>query len=478
MKVCRPVSRRMEENLEMIRRETGGCFDVSLRRIKTAHGQDVGIFYIDGLVSKETIQDNVVRPIVEPHFRKERLLCETIENLHKMVLSACDVTVEREMGMCLTSLLSGDTLLFLQGADAALVIQTRGWKSRGIPEPKTQNSVRGPMEAFCETLLFNTALLRRKIKSPNLRFEMLKIGAQTRTDVCIAYLEGTAKPELLGMVRRRLKKINVDYILESGHIEQLIEDHKYSLFPTVGNNEKPDIVAAKLLKGRVAVFVDGTPFVLTVPLLFVENFHTAEDYYTRPYYANMLRILRILSYIITLCLPAAYIALVNFHPEMIPQKLLYTIMKAKDGIPFPSELEVFLMLMLYEILREAVLRLPTPVGSTVGIVGGLIIGEAAVSAGIVGGPVVVVAAVTFMTSAAVNPTMDSTALLRLILLVLAGFMGIFGILLGIFGIFAHLCSLKSFGVPYMMPISPVSKQGAKDAVIRTGIRGILRRRRS
>ena len=236
-------------------------------------------------------------------------------------------------------------------------------------------------------------------------------------------------------------------------------------------------MAAKILKGRVAIIVDGTPFVLSVPMLFVENFQAPEDYYARPYYSNVLRVLRVIAYLTTLLLPGFYVALTTFHQEMIPSKLLLTLVRASEGVPLPSALEMFLMLILYDLLREALLRLPTPVGSTVGIVGVLIIGEAAVTAGIIGSPVVVIAAMTFITSAVVNSTVDSVSILRIVLLFLGAIFGIFGLLVGMLVILIHLCSIESFGIPYLMPISPISKRGLDDAVVRMSTERLVKRRK-
>jgi len=471
------ISDDLDENISKVKEITLGSFDIISRVFTTVNGARMCAFFVDGLTNKVTIQDNIIRPLVELKYREGNEGIRGIRDVLLDLLSAGDVKEEPSLTAGIDKFLCGETLLLMDGQRRGLVVETRGWQNRGIQQPTTQKSVRGPQESFTETMLFNTALMRRKIKSEKLKMEPMKVGGYTKTDICLVYVDGLADSGLVNTVRGRIRKVDsVDYLLDSGHLEQLIEDHPKSLFGTIAVNEKPDIVAAKIMEGRVAIIVDGTPFVLTVPMLFVEGFHAAEDYYSRPFYANILRILRIFAYIVTLLLPAVYIALVDFHQEMIPDKLLYTIIRAKDGIPLPSFLEVLIMLVLYEILREAILRLPTPIGSTIGIVGGLIIGQAAISAGIVGGPVVVVAAITFITSAVVNPSVDSVVILRILLLALAVVLGIFGILLGIFGIFVHLCSLQSFGVPYMMPFVPVNKKGLQDAAVRFPIRKIIDKR--
>ena len=471
------ISQDLDQNIAKIKEITLGSFDVITRVFTTAGGVRMCVVFIDGLVNKVTIQDNVIRPCVEAKFRQKAVNIGSIRDILEDLLSAGDVKEEPFLSTGIRKVMFGGTFLLMDGQTKGLDVETRGWQNRGVQQPNNQKSVRGPQEAFTETLLFNVGLLRRKIRSEKLKTEIINVGTCSHTDVCLAFVDGLADSGLVNTVRGRIQKIrDVDYLTDSGQLEQLIEDKPSALFGTVGVNEKPDIVAAKIMEGRIAILVDGTPFVLTVPMLFIESFHSVEDYYSRPLYANVLRVLRVCAYIVTLLLPAVYIALVSFHQEMIPEKLLYTIIKAKDGIPFPSFLELLFMLVLYEIIREAVLRLPTVVGSTMGIVGGLIIGQAAISAGLVGSPVVVVAAITFITSAVMNPALDSVVILRFILYVLGGVLGIFGILLGLFGIFVHLCSLESFGVPYMMPVSPVNKKGLRDAVARFPIRDIIKKR--
>lgn len=471
------ISSDLTENIKNIKKITLGSFDIIVREFRTVNGVRMSVVYVDALVNKITIQGNIIKPCVEAKFRLKDIKISNIKNIFQDVLSAGDVKEEAMLSNGISEVMFGQTLLLMDGQVKGLIIETRGWQSRGIQQPNVQKSLYGPQEAFTETLLFNVGLMRRKIRSEKLKTEILRVGNSSKTDICLVYLDGVADTGLVNTVRGRIVKVkDIDYLLDAGHLEQLIEDSPKSLFGTVGMQEKPDIAAAKVMEGRVAIIIDGSPFVLTVPLLFIEGFHAAEDYYSRPFYANVIRFLRIFSYIITLLLPAIYIALVNFHQEMIPEKLLYTIMKAKDGIPLPTFLELLLMLVLYEIIREAVLRLPSALGSTIGIVGGLIIGQAAIDAGIVGGPVVVVAAITFMTSAVVNRTTDSVVILRIIMFILAGIIGIFGILLGLFGLFVHLCALESFGVPYMMPVVPINKKGMQDAAFRFPIKKILDKR--
>jgi len=272
--------------------------------------------------------------------------------------------------------------------------------------------------------------LRRKIKNTQLKFEKITVGKQTKTDICIVYINGIANEKIVQEVKDRITRIETDSILESGYIEAFIEDAPYSLFPTVGNSEKPDIVSAKLLEGRIAVLTDGTPFVLTLPYLFIEAFQNSEDYYSRPYLATFIRWLRWLAFFISTFLPALYVAITTYHHELLPTSLLISIASANEGSPFPTIVEALLMLVAYEILREAGLRLPKAVGQAVSIVGALVIGDAAVSAGLVGAPMVVVVALTGICSFVVPTLTDVTTVTRFVLLILSGFAGMYGVILG------------------------------------------------
>lgn len=335
-----------------------------------------------------------------------------------------------------------------------------------VEEPKTESVVRGPREGFVESLGTNTALLRRKIKNTQLKFEKITVGKQTKTDICIVYINGIANEKIVQEVKDRITRIETDSILESGYIEAFIEDAPYSLFPTVGNSEKPDIVSAKLLEGRIAVLTDGTPFVLTLPYLFIEAFQNSEDYYSRPYLATFIRWLRWLAFFISTFLPALYVAITTYHHELLPTSLLISIASANEGSPFPTIVEALLMLVAYEILREAGLRLPKAVGQAVSIVGALVIGDAAVSAGLVGAPMVVVVALTGICSFVVPTLTDVTTVTRFVLLILSGFAGMYGVILGFAGFLTHQLSLRSFGVPYMSPLAPLNVADLKDVLIR------------
>jgi spore germination protein KA len=309
-------------------------------------------------------------------------------------------------------------------------------------------------------------MLRRKLKTPDFTLETMKIGARTKTNVAIVSIRGLVDPKLIEEIRRRLRNIRIDAVLDSGYVEQLIEDAPYSIFATVANSEKPDKVAAKLLEGRAAILVDGSPFVLTVPTLFVESFQSAEDYYSRYYFASVERVIRFIAFGLSVLLPALYVALTTFHQELIPTPLLLTMAAAREGVPFPAAIEAGIMVLAFGILREAGVRLPRSVGQAVSIVGALVIGESAVSAGLIGAPMVIVIALTAVSCFIVPAQTDSGLVMRWAFLLFSAFMGGYGIAIGLFAVFVHLASLRSFGTPYLSPLAPFQKNDMKDAIIR------------
>lgn len=460
------------------------CSDFILREIEMGEENQIKIIiaFIDGIVNKGTVNRHILEPIMI-EARKTKIAKdfgnETINEilLHNL-LSTCDLKQEDDFRQSVDAILSGNVAIFMDGNGSALLADVKGWEARGIVEPATEAVVRGPREGFNETLRTNTSLLRRRIKNPNFKIETIKLGSQTNTDVCICYIKGIADEKIVETVRRRLKKINTDAILESGYIEEFIEDAPFSIFPTVGNSEKPDSVAGKLLEGRVAILCDGTPFALTVPFLFVETIQTSEDYYARPWFSSLIRLMRILALFVSATLPAFYIALISFHHNVIPFKLLITIAASREGIPFSPFSEALLMGVIFEFLREAGVRLPRPVGQAISIVGALVLGEAAVNAGLASNPMVTVTALTAISSFIVPPLGGTLPILRLVFLISANILGFMGIMLCGMALFIHLCTLRSFGVPYMAPLAPLSGRDFKDVFVRVPVWAMLTRPRA
>lgn len=465
------IPEKIDEIKYILNKEFSNTTDFILKEI-TIKNMTVAICYLDGLVNQQVINENIIKPlfqyksdITKSNFKNQSI----INTIEKDILSVGDVKETHNLQNSLNSILSGKTVIYFDGEAKALLLGTKGWESRGVEEPQTESTVRGPREGFNEDLATNMALIRRKIKSTDLKFEQVQIGEITETEVCICYLKGIADERILKTVRRRLKRIDTDSILESGYIEEFIEDQPFSLFPTIGNSEKPDKVASKILEGRVAIFCDGTPFVLTVPFLFIEGLHASEDYYSKPYYASFIRLLRLFALFITLTLPGFYVALTAFHVKVIPFELLLSVAAASEGIPFSPFVEALIMIIIFELLREAGVRMPRPVGQAVSIVGALVIGEAIVKAGFVSSPIVIVTALTAISSFIVPTTTGFVGLIRILILICASILGFMGMFLALMAMVLHLCSLRSFGVPYLYPVSPLNMKDQKDALFRLPI---------
>lgn len=464
------LSDSLRKNLDDLKMMFGKSNDVKIHEF--LFGENCAykgaIIFIDGLVNDDRITEGIMKPLImnqeitRDMEDKDSGTCITA--VKKAVLCSGEIKEVKEKSVFIEGFLSGDTAMLIDGCDHGLLIGTKGWERRSVTEPQTELVVRGPREGFTENFRTNTALLRRRIKSPNFRLEHMVIGKQSHTNLCVAYIENIAKPEIVKLVKDRLKKLDVDSILDSGYIEEYIEDAPFSVFPTIGNSEKPDVVAAKLLEGRVAIIVDGSPFVLTAPYLFIESYQTAEDYYIRPLFANVTRFLRILANFISIFTVPAYIALTTFHQELLPTTLLLRFARSSEGTPFPAFLEALVMVFSFEILREAGLRLPRPVGQAISIVGALIMGDAAVAAGLVGAPMVIAVAFTAVAGFVIPSQIESVTILRILLMCLSAVLGGFGIAVGFLAILVHLASLKSFGVSYFDAVIPSSD--AKDGFVR------------
>jgi len=477
------LSVSLKDNLNTLKNILGSSNDIIYREFSFGFKMQINaaVIFLEGMTEKATINELIIKPFMYDsrlYNLESQLELGSISIIKNCMLSVGNLKQVKSINEIIDGCLSGDTIFLMEGCKEALVIHSKGWETRGVEESKTEAVVRGPREGFSETIATNMTLIRRKIRNPNLTFETMQIGTQTRTNVSIVYLKGVVNPKLIKEIKGRLNRINTDAILESGYIEQFIEDSPYSIFPTVGNSEKPDTAAAKILEGRAAILVDGTPFVLTMPMLFIEGFQSAEDYYSRTYFASLLRILRYASFFISILSPATYVMLSTFHQELIPTTLLFTLAAGREGVPFPAIMEAGLMIITFEILREAGVRLPRPVGQAVSIVGALVIGEAAVSAGLVGGIMVIVVALTAVSSFVVPVYTDVVAILRMAFLILAGALGIFGVGIGLLMVLVHIVSLRSFGTPYLAPLAPLSTEDLKDSLIRTHLWSMFNRPRT
>lgn len=429
------------------------------------------ICFLNGAGNRKMINEYILKPLMtnKPDINDDKSLIKgkgAFYYIKDNILNSADITEVKNFDKSIEAVLSGDAILFIDGYARVLSVNVKDWSKRSIEQPETEINIRGSHEGFVELVGINISLLRRIIKNRNLVFEEFSIGKQTHTKIYITYIDGIVNPQIIQEVKKRLNHIYIDSILESGYIEELIEDNPLSPFATIGNSEKPDKVAAKLLEGRIAILCDGSPTILTVPYLFIEAFQSTEDYYSRAFLSSLMRLLRLLAYLITLILPAFYIAITTFHQEMIPTVLIITFASSREGVPFPVFIEVMISETIFMLLRESGIRMPRAVGSAVSIVGTLVIGQSAVEAGIIGAPMVIITALTAIASFIIPSIYDAIIIFRFILIFLAGAFGLFGIFIGLICMACHMCSLRSFGTPYMSPLGPQNTDGLKDSLIR------------
>lgn len=460
-----PIPNDINQTLENIKYAFGNSPDVIIRIFEFGNNPQVrtAVVYLDGFTDKQLINDFIDRNFMDNTFSNNPF------NFFLDRASAISqAVIYKSWNELLQTVLNGDIIILIDGYAEAIAVSARGGEWRSVSEPTTQVVVRGPKDGFTESLSTNISLIRRRIKSPNLWLEMMKIGTVTQTDVAIVYIKGIADEQLVGEVKHRLKNIITSSVLESGYIEEYIQDHTFTPFPTVFNTERPDAAAGNLLEGRIAVLVDGSPFTLILPTIFVQFFQSPEDYYQRHDVALMMRLVRYLSFFILMLGPSVYIAATTFHYEMVPTPLLISLVGQREGLPFPAFFEALIMEITFEILREAGIRMPRAVGQAVSIVGAIVLGTAAVEAGIVTAAMVIFVALTGIASFA-TPSYNlavSARIIRFAFMIFAAMFGFYGISIGLIMLTAHLNSLKSFGVPYLSPMSPFVPGHQKDALLR------------
>ncbi|MBR2385031.1 MAG: spore germination protein, partial [Clostridia bacterium] len=359
---------------------------------------------------------------------------------------------------------AGETVILCDGIDVGISFGLKNFEQRAISKPPTSTVIKGPREGFVESLPVNVSLMRRRIKSPDLRFENLKIGKYSQTTVSLCYIDSICDKKIVKKLRNKLNTINIDAILDSSYISKFLGEHRISIFKQIGNTEKPDILAAKILEGRIAIFVDGSPIALTVPYLLLEDFQSPNDYYGTSYSATFARIIRLFSVLISVLLPAFFVSAELFHLQLIPLSFLLTIVNSIKGIPLSPSYEMFFTLLIFEILNEASIRMPKYVGMVVSIVGGLVLGETAVNAGIISAPALMVIAFSAICLFTVPELEKSFSLIRFIFLLIAGTFGGYALIVSIAILLIYFVSFETYGTPLMAPFSPLIKEDLNDGI--------------
>lgn len=480
------VSSDIQDNINYLENAFKDCGDIVKRKLKIGKDLDISIYvmYFDLLIDRELVDRSIIYSLADEMLESRPDININTENLFSIIkdafLGTVDIRVTEDLTDVKSGILSGDTALFLENSSKVIIIATKGWPNRGIPSVENEVSIHGSKESFSDVFRFNTVLLRRRIRDERLKCKQFKVGTRSETDIGVMFMQDIAKPSLVQDIIDKLELINTDAIYDAGHLDQLIEENWLSPFPQSQLTERPDKAASALLEGRVVLIVDNSPLALILPTTFNIFFQASDDYFQRTEIVSFVRLIRYGAGVLSVIAMGLYLCVSVYHPYMIPIDLVYKIADSRKNVPFPPLLELLIMDLSFELLREAGIRLPSPIGSTIGIVGGLIIGQSAVEAGLVSPIIVIVVAFSAITSFTV-PNVDLVSGFRIskyIVTLASAFLGFLGFWLSILLIFTHLVSLKSFGVPYMFPF--VSGEAndytdLKDSVVRMPLKKMSKR---
>lgn len=466
------LSRNLESNVEQLKIIFDRSFDIAYREFQIGSLRKGILVFIEGFVDSALIDSNVLKPLLNYDKKLEHpkniYLNEILNFLKNQVITTSQIKLCMNIQEVVEHVLAGDTILLIDEANQAISMNLKKLDKRSIEESIVEPVIRGPRDGFTEDIQTNISLIRRRLKTNKLKMEKMKVGRLSQTTVVISYLDGIVNNSLVKEVQERIARIDIDAVLESGYIEELIEDNHFSVFPQFGYTERPDRLVSALLEGRIGIIIDNTPIALIAPETFFQAMQSSEDYYQRYIPASIIRCLRYFFLFTAFSAPSFYIAVLTFHQGMLPRNLLMTVWASREGIPFPVFIEALMMEVFFEGLREAGIRLPSIAGQTVSIVGALVIGQAAVQAGLVSSSMVITVSITGISSFII-PRFNlalSIRILRFVMMILAGTFGLYGMFIGFLAILIHMTNLRSFGIPYLSPVAPLDFASLKDVFIR------------
>lgn len=429
--------------------------------------------YVDSITDKELLGLEVLAPLKK--LCSEKSAAKTnISHLAKAITLA-NVKTKSKITDATNDILSGNAMIFIDGKNKAISVDLKKFEVRAISEPPTGLAVRGPRNGFTESIKSNLSLVRRYLKSPDLKVETFEKGRYTKTSIAFMYIDGISRPEIIDKIRKKIQEIDIDGIPDSSYVSKLLNERKTSLFKQVGSTERPDVLIERMLEGRAGIIVDGSPFALTLPYLLIEDFQAAEDYYISEYRANLVRALRVVAMIFSILLPSVFVAAQLFHLQIIPLNFLLTIVNGIKEIPFSPSLEMFFVLLIFELLNETSVRMPKYVGMALAVVGALVLGETAVNAGIVSTPAILIMALSGISIYAIPELVETTSVLRFIYLIVAGSLGGYGLILITAFLIIYLCSADNYGAPYLAPYSPVLLNDFQDGLYMNNVIGMVKR---
>ncbi len=465
-----PISNDLTENLITLRSMCGNTADLIIRDMKVGD-VDISLVMFEGLFDMELTSRSMTQPMAEQDFKTADELLSWFRGSVFISGNQFELYTITEVA---TLAMAGFVVVLIDGIDKAVAVGLQGFNFRSVAEPDQEVNVKGGKEGFVEPLRVNISMIRRRMRCPSLSVEFLSVGKGATTDLCLVYRRDRANINTVNKIRTRLQSISIDNILDVGYIQPFIDTAHLSLFSAVGNTERPDTLCAKVSEGRIGILVDGTPFALIVPYLFTENFQTLDDYTRRPYYGTFIRWIKYLAFFVSVLLPGLYVSVVSFDLDILPGALLAGFVDAQSKTPFPVMIEALCIYFVYELVVEAGLRIPKSVGHTVGIVGALVVGDAAVASGLVSLPLIIVVALTAVSSYVVPSLIEPVTMLRFGFIIVGGTLGIIGISLGLSAIFINICSLNSYGSAVSAPLSPFSLYAMRDVAVRMGWKELSR----
>ncbi|MEG1394823.1 MAG: spore germination protein [Clostridia bacterium] len=448
----------------------GGTSDLIKLSYSIANKNAV-VFFLDGMIDKVLFDDHIARPLKQ----LDELSPPYLPIISASTIVTTAVKLLDELPLAIEQIACGNIILAIDNAEGYFVFSERSYKTRAVAEPPVSNVLKGPREGFVEDFKTNMTLLRRRLATPCARFQMLKVGRYTATNVCVAYVDGIADQAVVDEIVTKIEKIDMDGVIESSYIARFLEDKPNSLFSQVGSSEKPDIVTAKLLEGRVAVIVDGSPMVLTAPFILYEHFQASEDYYIKSYRATLVRFVRALAMFLAVLLPALYVAMQEFQAHMFPLKLLLTVTNSVAGAPLTPTMEMVCVIIIFEILAEASVRMPRYIGMALSVVGAIVLGETAVNAGLLSTPSILVISISTIGLYCVPDEANTGSVLRLVFVAIGGTIGLLGIVLGAVALTCYLVSIKSFGADYIAPFAPSIIHDWQDGLLKNMLPNITER---
>ena len=458
------VDTDLQKNIMYFKQQFGDAFDVKYRKYN-ASGKEVYFVMVDGMCDSLLATEQVILPIIEADFSEE-IGDKLIHSAADRVSASIDKSVTNALDEAIREAIYGSIIMLTEDSHFAVMFGVQGFPKRAVLEPSTEMQERGSREAFVESFKDNVTMIRRRVRNPVFKTQIVEIGITTKTRACVCYMSDRVDKKMLENVVERLKNATLDTVLGSGYLQPFLDTKYSSIFSGVGFTERPDVLTAKISEGKICIIVDGTPNALIVPYLFVEHFHSLDDYLKRPYYATFIRVLKLVSFLFSVFLPGLHVAVCTFHQEIIPETMIFGITGQESRTPLPVMFEALFIHLIYEIVREAGLRMPKSVGHAISIVGALVIGESAVTAGILSAPMLIVVGLTAVSSFVVSTLYEPVAVLRFAFIIVGGISGLYGIMLCFTAVLINASAINPYGVPFTSPLSPTKLGAWRDFIVR------------